>query len=92
MSKWKTIFTNRSVSKPVNRKVENIIKNTKSLSIKELKEQSDALYAERLTKEDELIKALEDNKLKSEKLIKQAKALKVKKEKQNKSQETAVAS
>ena len=92
MSKWETIFTNRSVSKPVNRKVENIIKNTKSLSIKELKEQSDALYTERLTKEDELIKALEDNKLKSEKLIKQAKVLKVKKEKQNKSQETAAAS
>ena len=45
MSKWETIFTNRSMSKPINRKVENIIKNTKSLSIKELKEQSDALYA-----------------------------------------------
>ena len=43
MSKWKTIFTNRSVSKPVNRKVENIIKNTKSLSIKELKEQIEFL-------------------------------------------------
>lgn len=92
MSKWKTIFTNRSVSKPVNKKAENIIKNTKSLSIKELKEHGEVLYAERLAKEDELIKALDDGKLRSDKLIKQAKTLKAKKEKDNKSKETAAAS
>lgn len=92
MSKWETIFTNRSVSKPVNKKADNIIKNTKSLSIKEMKEHSEALYAKRLAKEDELVKALDDGKLKSDKLIKQAKALKAKQEKKNKPKETAAAS
>lgn len=55
-----------------------LIHNTKTLSIKKLKEKSDELFKVEKAKEDSLLAAFDNKQLKSKKLIKQA--LRIKKE------------
>lgn len=54
---------------------ENLIRNTKTLDLKGLKEESDKLFDEKKAKEDSLINAYNDKKLKSKSLIREAQNL-----------------
>lgn len=56
----------------------NLIRNTKSLSVEDLKKQSDELYAKQRAEEDKLLQAFAEKKVKSKTAIKQA--LRIKKE------------
>jgi len=58
-----------------NNNFENLIRNTKTLDLKGLKEESDKLFDEKKAKEDSLINAYNDKKLKSKSLIKEAQGL-----------------
>lgn len=60
---------------------EKAIKNTKSLSVEDLKKESDDLYKKTVAVEDSLLSALEAGKLKSEAAIKQANQIKKAREK-----------
>ena len=64
----------KSVTK-ANHKIDNIIKNTKTLSSEELKKQSEQNYANKVAADEALVAAYKENKLKSEALIKEAQAL-----------------
>lgn len=60
------------------RSFSNLIRNTKSLSVEDLKKQSDELYAKQRAEEDKLLQAFAEKKVKSKTAIKQA--LRIKKE------------
>lgn len=62
-------------------KIDNIIRNVKTLSIEDLKKQSEVNYNEKVSRENSLINAYKDKKLKSETLTKEAQALMKAKEK-----------
>lgn len=78
--KWKTIktinYTPKNLSKEESVKQDQnfakLIKNTKTLSVKDLKTESKALYATKLAEEDKLIEAFDNKKLKSKEAIKRA--------------------
>lgn len=53
-------------------KMENLIRNTKSLTPFEMKKESEELYAKKKAEEDSLVAAYQDKRLKSEKAIKEA--------------------
>lgn len=67
------------------RRFSNAIKNTQSLSLEEMKKESDELYKNKKAYEDHLIRVYEDKILKSDKLIKQA--LRIKKERESKNKD-----
>ena len=57
---WKTVYTNTSTESKSDFKAFNkAIRNTKHLSIDELKEQGIELYKEKIAEEDKLIAAVE---------------------------------
>ena len=60
------------------RRVDNFIRSTKSLKVEELKKAGDEHYAQQVSKEDALLDAFENKRLKSKELIKQA--IKIKKD------------
>ena len=65
----------------------HLMATTETLSAKDLKKQSIALYNEQKEKENSLLQAYDDKKLKSEKAIKQA--IRIKKERAKKQQNSA---
>lgn len=83
---WTEVFTNKltkgNVVKPF--KVQNFVKNVKRKSYEDLQKTAEASFKEKVAREENLIQAFEDKKLKSKTLIKEAKALKKTKEKDNK--------
>lgn len=58
-----------------NNKINNFIKKTKSLSLEEMKKQSEVNFATKTSKENSLITAYTEKKLKSQSLIKEAQDL-----------------
>lgn len=67
----------------VNRnKVNNTIKNTRTLTIAELKKQAEENYQAKVAREESLINAYKEKKIKSKSLIKEAKSLIATKEKE----------
>lgn len=54
---------------------ENLIKNTKTMSVKELKDEAETLYLQKTWEEDKLITNYNEKKLKSKEAIKQAKKI-----------------
>ena len=70
-------------------KIDNMVKNVKSLSIEEMKKQSEQNYINKTARENSLIQAYTDKKLKSKALIKEAPALINAKEKANKPKDKA---
>ena len=56
-------------------KINNFVKNVKSLSVEEMKKQSEANFAAKNFRENSLITAYTEKKLKSQSLIKEAQAL-----------------
>ena len=87
--KWTVVSTNKLVSgkeiKPT--KAQNILKNVNSKSYDDLKKVADKHYNEKITRENSLIQAYEDKKLKSKTLIKEAKSLKAARDKANKAKQ-----
>ena len=85
MSKWTKIPTVNDIpsskknSKIADRKAKNIIRNTKKLSYDDLVKENLALYDMKQAKEDSLLAAYEDKRLKSKELIKEAHKLKMQK-------------
>ena len=67
---------------------ERMIKNVKRLSLEDLKKAGDKAYDERVKREQSLLQAYDEKKLKSPKLIEEAKALKKKLDKKNKKVKT----
>lgn len=65
-------------------KINNFVKKAKSLSVEEMKKQSEANFAAKTFRENSLITAYTEKKLKSQSLIKEAQALIKAKEKATK--------
>ena len=83
MSKWETVFSNKGT---VNSNVVSQVTNTKlstvkSKTIPELKKESEKLFAAKIEKENSLVAAYEEKKLKSKALIKEGKRIKAKRDK-----------
>lgn len=77
MSKWNTIYTNAMTpSNKNNRKIANFIDSISSKTLEELKEVGNASYTKEKARQDSLLEAYENNKLKSKTLIKEAQAIK----------------
>ena len=76
--KWKTIRNDTSKKSTKEERVRqdrsfaNLINNTKTLSVKDLKAESKELYAAKIAEEDQLLEALENKKLKSKEALKRA--------------------
>ena len=83
MSKWTTISTNKLVSETkVNAvKIANTLRNVQRKSYEEMEKSCKESFKAKQERENSLIQAYEDKKLKSKTLIKEAKALKKAKEK-----------
>lgn len=83
MSKWETVFSNKgtvnngAVSQVTNTKLNTV----KSKTIPELKKESEKLFAIREERENSLVTAYEEKKLKSKALIKEGKRIKAKRDK-----------
>ena len=83
MSKWETVFSNKgtvnngAVSQVTNTKLNTV----KSKSVPELKKESEKLFAAKIAKENSLVDAYEEKKLKSKALIKEGKRIKAKRDK-----------
>ena len=82
MGQWQTIYCNMSNSPRTktervrhDRITSNAIKTVKSLKLDEMKKHGDELYDIHVAKEDNLINAYNDKRLKSKALIKQAKKI-----------------
>ena len=74
---WKTVYTNTSTGSKSDFKAFNkAIRNTKHLSIDELKEQGIELYKKKLAKEDKLIAAVESGRATKPEQIERANAIK----------------
>lgn len=86
MSKWTMVteratkLTTAEVSK-TDKAANRILKSVKRLSTEELKKTSDASYAAKVAREDSILAAYADKKLKSKALIKEAKAIKASRDK-----------
>ena len=85
MSKWETVFSNKGT---VNSNVVSQVTNTKlstvkSKTIPELKKESEKLFAAKIEKENSLVAAYEEKKLKSKALIKEGKRIKAKRDKKD---------
>lgn len=83
MSKWETVFSNKGT---VNGSVASQVTNTKLNSVKsktipELKKESEKLFTAKVEKENSLVAAYEEKKLKSKALIKEGKRIKAKRDK-----------
>ena len=83
MSKWEVVFSNKGT---VNSNVASLVTHTKlntvkSKSVPELKKESEKLFAAKIEKENSLVAAYEENKLKSKALIKEGKRIKAKRDK-----------
>lgn len=83
MSKWEVVFSNKGT---VNSNVASLVTNTKlstvkSKTIPELKKESEKLFAIREERENSLVTAYEEKKLKSKALIKEGKRIKAKRDK-----------
>ena len=89
MSKWETVFSNKgtinngAVSQITNTKLNTV----KSKSVPELKKESEKLFAAKIEKENSLVAAYEEKKLKSKALIKEGKRIKAKRDKKDKKNE-----
>ena len=81
--KWTTVSTNKLVSgeKVNSLKAANIVKNVKCKTYEELEKASKESFKIKKEREENLLQAFEDKKLKSKALIKEAKILKKAKEK-----------
>ena len=74
---WKTVYTNTSTESKSDFKAFNkAIRNTKHLSIDELKEQGDELYKKKIVKEDKLIAAVESGRATKPEQIERVNAIK----------------
>ena len=74
---WKTVYTNTSTGSKSDFKAFNkAIRNTKHLSIDELKEQGDELYKKKIVKEDKLIAAVESGRATKPEQIERVNAIK----------------
>lgn len=89
--KWTMVSTNKLTSgEKINPlKAANIIKGVKRKTYDELEKASKESFKAKKEREDNLLQAFEDKKLKSKALIKEAKALKKAKEKTNKEKKPA---
>lgn len=82
--KWKTIRNDTSKKSTKEERVRqdrgftNLINNTKTLSVKDLKTESKELYAAKIAEEDKLLEAFDNKKLKSGEAVR--KALRIKKD------------
>ena len=87
--KWTAISTNKLVSgeKVNSLRAANIVKNVKRKTYEELEKASKESFKIKQEREENLLQAFEDKKLKSKTLIKEAKALKKAKEKANKAKQ-----
>ena len=86
MGKWTVISTNKlTKGKEITpTKIANIIKHIPRRSYDELEKASKESFNQKIAREDNLLQAYENKKLKSKALIKEAKSLKANKAKQNK--------
>lgn len=82
MGKWTTVFTNATKDtrtdaqkRAANKAVNKMLRNTASKSVADMKKESDALYEAQVAREDSLLAAYEEKKLKSATLIKEAKGI-----------------
>ena len=84
--KWTAVSTNKLVSseKVNSLRAANIVKNVKRKTYEELEKASKESFKTKQEREENLLQAFEDKKLKSKALIKEAKTLKKAKEKANK--------
>ena len=84
--KWTQISTNACVvTKGISaKKIDNIIKHTKSKNYEDLKKSADATADAKAKYDAQLLQAFKDKKLKSKTLIKEAQALKKEEDKKNK--------
>ena len=74
---WKTVYTNTSTGSKSDFKAFNkAIRNTKHLSIDELKEQGIELYKKKIAEEDKLIAAVEAGRATKPEQIERANAIK----------------
>ena len=86
-----TIYTEkdpktRAERAKASKKYKSLMAKTHTLSVADLKKQSNELYHEQKMKEEHLLEAFKDNRLKSEKAIKQA--IRLKKERMRKKNNT----
>lgn len=56
-------------------KIDNMVKNVKTLTLEEMKKQTEVNFQEKKAREESLVQAYADKKLKSKELIKEARAL-----------------
>ena len=87
--KWTAVSTNKLVSgdKVNSLSAANIVKNVKRKTYEELEKSCKESYKAKQERENSLVQAYDDKKLKSKALIKEAKALKKAKEKANKAKQ-----
>ena len=79
---WKTVYTNASTGNKSDFKVFNkAIRNTRHLSIDELKKQSIELYEKKIAEEDKLIMAVESGRATKPEQIKRVNSIKEAREK-----------
>ena len=83
MSKWETVFSNKGTvnSNAVSQVTNTKLNTVKSKTITELKKESEKLFAAKIEKENSLVAAYEEKKLKSKALIKEGKRIKAKRDK-----------
>ena len=84
--KWTIVSTNKLISgnKTNYLKASNIVSNIKRKTYEEMEKSCKESFKAKQEREDNLLQAYEDKKLKSKTLIKEAKALKIIRDKQNK--------
>ena len=83
---WKTVYTNTSTGSKSDFKAFNkAIRNTKHLSIDELKEQGNELYKKKIAKEDKLIAAVESGRATKPEQVERVNVIKEAREKAKKS-------
>ena len=79
---WKTVYTNASTGNKLNFNAFNkAIRNTRHLSIDELKKQSIELYEKKIAEEDKLIAAVESGRATKPEQIKRVNTIKEAREK-----------
>lgn len=93
MSKW-TVVRDNSLGKCAPGSIKALTKATKmspSLSVKQMKEQSEAFAAAKIAREEELVKLAEAGTLKSARLLKEVEDIKARKAEKVEKVETPVA-
>lgn len=85
---WTKVYSNSIINtmstqekRELNKTRRNIIRNTTSLSVENLKKEGDLLYEQRIAEEDRLVALVDEGKIAKKELIEKATAIKADREK-----------